>query len=121
MEKTKIIEVSISALKVTSEDKWLRTWIEKNGDSVKKSPHYKWLNGDVKPIYDWMKFRKLRRDYITIPLIQIFKSLLNEGQKEPIKIYKDRRINTGHKRAACLLFMGKKTIKAEIVPDDYKL
>lgn len=121
MEKTKTIEVSITALRITSEDRWLKEYIKNNGDSVFKSPHFLYLSGDPMPVYLWMVCRNLELKHITHPLMLTLQSLIKEGQKKPIKIYKDMRINTGHKRAACMLFLGYKTIKAIIVPDDYKL
>lgn len=121
MAKTKITEVSITSLRITAEDYWLERWIKTNGDSVARSPHYRYLQGKGEAMRSWMMSRSLEYDYLTEPMMQVLRSLIDEGQKEPIKIYKDMRINTGHKRAACLLFLGKETIKAEIVPDDYKL
>lgn len=128
MEKTKtidqsgtVIEVKISDLRITSEDPWMDKHIEKFHDSVSISPHYRYLNGTYHWIAEWTNFRKLDKNYITWPLMLTLQSLIKEGQLEPIKIYKDMRINTGHKRAACMLFLGYETIKAIIVPDDTKL
>ena len=118
-----IIEVPIKLLRVTHEVEgyWMMNWIKENGDSVKDSPQYLYLMGDFEPLWDWCRFRHLPSMYMSKKLMEVLYSIVYEGQKEPIKIYKDMRINTGHKRAACLLFLGAKNIKAEIVSDDTKL
>lgn len=121
MEKIKTTAVSITTLKITSEDKWLQKWVERHGATVGNSPQFKYLLGDSKPMQKWMQHRLLPANYLSKPLMETLASIIKEGQKEPIKIYKDGRINTGHKRAACLLFLGHDTIQAEIVEDDYKL
>lgn len=115
------MKVKIKDLKVTGEDEWMLDWIEKSEGLVSKSPHYLYLKGNPVPIVEWMINRNLPMEYLTGPLIEVLVSLIKDGQKEPIKIYKDKRICTGHKRASCLLYLGKDTIEAEIVSDDYKL
>lgn len=118
-----VIEIPIKILRITPDNTgvWIDHWIKQNGDGVKESPHYLYLTGDFEPLWDWMRFRYLPSGYLAQKMMAVLKSLILEGQKEPIKIYKDMRINTGHKRAACMLFLGARTIKAEIVPDDTKL
>jgi len=121
MEKTKTIEVFIDALRITYEDDWLGNYVEINGDSISKFPLYLALKGDVKPLKEWSEFRSMYFiDRIEI-LINLYKDIILNGQIEPIKIYHDMRINTGHKRASCMKLMGYKKIKAIIVNDDYKL
>jgi len=125
MEKIKTIEVSISDLKITSEDGWLDNWIAEHGDSVGNSPQYRALRFHFDPLVDWFAdvadlkhhdmYDRIKR------LFDVYVSLRDEGQKEPILIYSDMRIVSGHKRAAALHVLGKKTIKAQIVPDDTKL
>ena len=121
--ENKVIEVQIKDLRITHEINavWLKRWIEANGDAVKDSPQYLYLCGDYEPLWEWCKYRRIPKTYFSQKIMDTLKSLIHEGQKEPIKIYRDMRINTGHKRAACMLFLGAKTIKAVIVPDDYKL
>lgn len=121
MENQKIIEVSITLLKITSEDKWLDNYIKIKGDKIENSPQYFYLIGKMKPIFEWMDYRKLNQDYLTKRLIEILVSIVRDEQKKSIKIYKDYRINTGHKRASCMLYLGYEKIKAIIVPDNYKL
>lgn len=121
--KNKEIDIPIELLRVTPDvdGVWFKKWIEENGEGVKVCPQYLYLVGDFEPMWDWMRFRHLPSSYIVQPLMKILKSIIYEGQKEPIKIYKDMRINTGHKRVACLAYLGAKTIKAIIVSDDTKL
>lgn len=121
MEKQKMKEVSITALKITAEDDFLIGHISSWGASIRNSPHYMYLIGIATPMLKWMDMRKLDQDYHTKKLIELLVDIAKNGQKEPIKIYKDGRINTGHKRTACMLYLGYKKIKAEIVPDNYKL
>lgn len=121
MEKTKTTEVFITALRIAVEDDWLKEWTEKIGFGVSTSPQYLYLKGKPDAMMEWMNYRKLPSFHLTKPLMDTLKSILRVGQLEPIKIYKDMRIATGHKRAACLLFLGKDKIKAEFVEDDYKL
>lgn len=115
------IDVEIVNLKITTEDSWSKNWVVSHSDSVYRSPHYLYLQGNGQPMLDWLTFRKLPVDYLARPLIKILVSILKEGQKEPIKIYKDGRINTGHKRAAAMAYLGHKKIKATVVEDNYKL
>lgn len=121
--ENEIIDVPIELLRITPdvEGKFLKHWIIDYGEGVKDSPHYLYLCGDYEPVAEWMRQRKLNPGYLSQKLMQLLQSIIWEGQKEPILIYKDMRINTGHKRAACLLFLKEKTIKARIVPDHYKL
>lgn len=121
MGRIKIQEVSITVLRITGEDNWMKDYIDRVGDKVETSPHFLYLLGRSMEMVEWMNYRKLSEEYITGKMMIILKSLIKEGQKEPIKIYKDMRINTGHKRAACMLFLGYSKIKALIVPNDFKL
>lgn len=115
--------IPIKLLRITTDvnEVWLTHWIKENGDLVQDSPQYLYLLGDFEPMWEWSRFRHMHPTYQSKQLMDVFKSIIYEGQKEPIKIYKDMRINTGHKRAACMLFLGAKNIKAEIVADDTKL
>lgn len=116
-----VIEVKISDLRITAEDLFLKSYVAQASDRVEHSPQYYYLIGYYKVMSEWMQYRNLDYSYITTRLMYTLKSLISVGQLEPIKIYKDMRINTGHKRAACMLFLGYETIKAIIVPDDTKL
>lgn len=113
--------VKLSELKITYEDDWLAAWVRRYGTKVRMSPHFLYLTGNYQPLEEWMKFRNLPATYISKPLMKTLQSLIEEGQKEPIAIYNDMRINTGHKRSACLLFLGHTDIRAVYVPDNYKL
>ena len=118
MEKTKTIEVFIIALKVTGEDEWMLEHIKKTGGSIYEYPAYTYYRGDDTLLKEWLK------DYASYRMGQldtIMKHLKEFGQLEPIRIYKDMRICSGHKRASALASLGKETIKAIIVPDDTKL
>ena len=121
MEETKIIEVSITSLKITSEDEWLDTYIKTSGDKVSDSPQYLALLGERSPLRDWMGFRGLDWLEGLRDILDVYVSLKKEGQKEPILIYSDGRINTGHKRAASALYLNWEKLKAVVVPDNYKL
>ena len=98
MEKTKIIEVFITALKTTGEDEWRLNYIEENGDSVLTSPEYLYLStGIADGLLEWLG----DYGYYRMGQLDAVKKHLKEfGQLKPIKIYADNRINTGHKRAA---------------------
>lgn len=121
--ENRVIVVKISDLRITHEKKavWLKQWIKENGDAVKDSPQYLYLCGDYEPVQAWCKYMRLPPTYFSQKIMMVLKSIIYEGQKEPIKIYKDMRINTGHKRSACLLYLGEKFIRAVVVPDNYKL
>lgn len=121
MAKARTIEVFITSLKIANEDNWLKDWIKKNGAEIKNSPLYLYLLGDYEPVQEWCRFRNLPSYYMTQKLMQILSSIIWEGQKESILIYENMTINTGHKRVACLLFLKRKSIKAQVVPDNYKL
>lgn len=116
-----MVELSITSLKITYEDEWLKKYVELFGDSVEMSPQHQYLIGNKEPLKYWMLYRNI--DWVTRANImdELVGDIVLNGQKEPIKVYKDFRINTGHKRSAVLLYQGKITIKAEYVPDDYKL
>lgn len=113
-------DVPILDLKVSYEADWLKNWVLTQGDSVAKSPHYLYLRGNPLPQLDWMKARNLPIAYVSAKLMEVLLSLIKNGQTEPIKIYRNMQICTGHKRSACMLYLGYKTIKAEIVADNYK-
>lgn len=115
------ISVKIKDLKITSEDEWLDNWIADYGSGVERSPQYLALRGKTIPLASWMESRDLDFNKRLRMLHNVYNSIKAEGQKTPIKIYKDMRINTGHKRASAMLALGFDKIKAEIVPDDYKL
>ena len=106
--------VKIKDLKFDSEDDWLINWAKENGDSINKHPIYLALQGDRMPLHKWCTARKdiwlmERLDLV----MDVYKSLIRYGQLEPIKINKNNKIITGHKRACCMLIMGKDEIKAE--------
>lgn len=117
----KVVDLYIISLKITAEDPWLKNYIEQWGDSVETSPQYKYLLGHPFDLQCWMDYRGLPIEHLASPLMVTLRSMIKEGQKNPILVYKDMRINTGHKRAACALFLGLKSIKSEFVEDDYKL
>ena len=114
-------EIEISKLRITSEDEYLNRYVKENGDSVEKSPAYLLLKGEASVLKHWFTTRNLDWLKRAKEIFDLYFDIKKNGQKEPIKIYNDMRINTGHKRAAVMLFMGCKKIKYEIVPDDYKL
>jgi hypothetical protein len=113
--------VRIKDLRITYEDEWLEKWVSLVGDGVYESPQYLALVGVVTPFDRWMEFRGLSASDRYVGLMGVYSSIKKDGQKEPIKIYKDMRINTGHKRSAALAILGHEYIDAEYVPDDYKL
>ena len=106
-------EVDIKSLKFNNiEDDWLAQYARNNGNSIEKYPLYLALKGDKKPLEKWCAFRQdvwlmERLDL----LMDIYKSLIRYGQIEPIVINKNMEIVSGHKRACCLLIMGKDKIK----------
>lgn len=113
--------VKIKDLKYTSEDKWLDGYKIHCGNTVKWHPNYLALTGEIIFLKEWFEYRKL--DWLDRmgELIALHNDINKNGQKEPIKIYKDMRINNGHKRASVMLYLGYEEINAKIVPDDYKL
>lgn len=124
MGKTKTIEVSIRSLRTTytPEDKWLETHHKVFGAGIDHHPAYLSLKGNDDELKlwfasmdnpDWKGYSKA--------LIDLVKDIKKNGVLEHIKIYRDGRINTGHKRSAVCLFLGIDLIRAEVVPDDYKL
>ena len=118
-EKIKIIEVPITALRITGEDEWRNNHIAVMGDSVYRSPEYAYLStGDGFLLLDWLgDYAQFRMGHLTA----VKKHLKEFGQLKPILIYKDMRICSGHKRSAGLASLGKETILATIVPDSTKL
>ncbi len=121
MEAIKTVELSITSLRITHEDLWLKNWVEDHGDDVQFSPNYLALMGDVKPLKAWFEYRGLDWRLRLLTLLYVYKSVKANGQIEPIKVYKDLRINTGHKRTAALLALHKEKVQAIYVPDTYKL
>lgn len=113
--------IAIDKLRITAEDDWLMMWIKDFGDKVVDSPQYLMLEGKDLAMLDWMRYRNIPYAQKRKEIYDVLESLKKEGQKEPIKIYRSNKINTGHKRAACLLHMGETEVKAIYVPDNYKL
>lgn len=111
----------ISNLKITYEDNWLKDYVERFGDSVIASPNYQALTGNFDPLKQWFEYRGMDWHDRYLKLRELCDDLKINGQKEPIKIYADGRINNGHKRCACLLYMEEDKVDCEIVPEDYKL
>jgi urease accessory protein UreH len=112
MDLTKIIEVSITALKVTSRDKWLTDRIKVYGDSIYEHPNYLVLKGDRK-LFDWWMVslgRDANKRYQQ--MLDIMDNIKKEGQKEPIVIDSHFQIIDGHKRTGIMAFLGFETIKA---------
>ena len=111
------MEVAIKQLKysVDEGDNWLKEWSKKTGDTIEYHPLYLALRGDRFPLFNWCNARKdiflmQRLDL----LLDVYKSLIRYGQVLPIKITKDGMVVTGHKRACCMLAMGKEKINAQI-------
>lgn len=121
MERTRMTEVSIMSLRITSEDEWLDDYIRRWGAGVRTSPNYQFLMGNTQILKGWFDFLNLDWLKRAYELLDVYMSIKEFGQLEPIKIYRDNRINTGHKRAAIMLFLGYENIKAEIVEDEHKL
>lgn len=117
--KPSTIVVKIKDLRITGEDEWKLNYIKECGDSIYTYPEYLYLKDGVGNLLEqWLGgYAQFRMGHLTA----VKKHLKEFGQLKPIKIYKDMRINTGHKRAAGLASLGKETIKAIIVPDDTKL
>jgi ParB-like chromosome segregation protein Spo0J len=109
------------SLKITSEDAWLHQYIREHGHGVKTSPNYLALTGNHEPLKRWFEFIGQDWQHRLSVLQSVLKSVIDHGQLEPIYVYKDGRINTGHKRCAVLMFLNKETVKAVEVPDDFKL
>ena len=121
--KNKVMDIPIYKLRisVTPDDKWGLEYIRRWGDSIMTSPQFMYLHGMGSYCLERSKAMGIPENYTAGPLMQVLKSIMEQGQKEPILIYRDFRINTGHKRAACMLFLGRDFIKAEYVDDNYKL
>ena len=124
MGKTKTIEVSIRSLKTTYtlNDKWLETHHKVFGSGVENHPNYLCLKGDDNYLKMW--FASMNNSNWEIQkknLFELLKDIKKNGINDQIKIYRDGRINTGHKRACIALFLGQELIRVEIVQDDYKL
>lgn len=114
MEKIKTTELSITALKYEAVDEWLKSYGEKNGFGIDKHPLYLALKGDFMTLHEWCNSRQ---DIWTMErldlLFDVYRSLIRYGQLEPI-VVKNGVIVTGHKRACCLLIMGRDKIKVEL-------
>ncbi len=111
---SEIKEVDIRSLKFSSEDSWLDAWGKQKGHNITSHPIYLALKGNNKPLQNWCNARKdiwmmERMDLV----MDVYKSLIRYGQIEPIEI-DGNVIVTGHKRACCMLVMGKGKIKAEV-------
>lgn len=123
MGKTKTIEVAIRSLKTTStpDDKWMETYEKVHGYGIEKHPNYRALKGDDEPLKLWFASYdtdwKKQKDI----LMNLLEDIKKNGMRDQIKIYRDGRINTGHKRAAIMHFLGETIIRVEVVQDDYKL
>lgn len=113
--------MSITSLRVTYETPWLENWVKENGDSVQMHPNTFLLQGTITHMKNWYEYKGINWEERLIALLKLLWSIHREGQKEPIKVYKDLRINTGHKRASIMYLLGYEKIKAIIVPDDTKL
>lgn len=115
-------ETPIASLKITADkkDNWLKNYIKRR-DSIVDSPHYLYLIGQPQVMAEWMEFRRLPANYHTEKLVRLLVDIAKNGQRNPIKIYKDGRINTGHKRAVCMFYLGYKTIRTVTISNDYKL
>lgn len=119
----KIIKIPIKSLKTTYtyDDIWLKNYQKQHGDSVITHPNYKAIIGNDVFLQLWFNSLGLDWKKQMDSLLELLDDIKNNGIKKPIKIYKDYRINTGHKRAAIALFLGYSLIEAEIISDDTKL
>ena len=115
------IEVSISDLKVSHEDEWLKDWHERRSDVITADPRYLYLVGQPQALADWANFRDLSLCYFLTPLMEVLIDVARFGQKEPIKVYSNYLINDGHKRASVMTFLGYDKIKAIVVSNNTKL
>ncbi len=110
-----IKDVPIRSLRFTSEDSWLNAWGKQKGQNITSHPIYLALRGDKTPLHNWCTARKDIWMMERLDLVMdVYKSLIRYGQIIPIEIDSKNRIITGHKRACCLLIMGKDKIRAEI-------
>lgn len=122
MDKNKPFLIKIKKLRFERGDVWLKAYADKSrgGDFIEYHPLYLALRGNIQPLDKWCSasgetiWLLERID----ALIYVLRSLIRFGQLEPIVITKDNVIVTGHKRACCLLIMGKKTIKAVYQEDE---
>jgi hypothetical protein len=115
--------VSITSLKTTTtiDDLWFFNYRNNFGYGIEVHPNYKALKGDREPLEEWCKSLRINSKVWMRNLLDLLEDIKKNGIKEPIWIYKDYRINTGHKRVSIALFLGYTTIKAVIVPDDVKV
>ena len=123
MGKIRMKEVSIISLKTTTsiDDVWFFKHRMDYGYGIEAHPNYLALKGETKFLEDWCNSLGINAKAWMRTLLDLLDDIKKNGIKEPILIYKDYRINTGHKRASIALFLGYTTIKAIIVSDEVKL
>lgn len=111
MGKTKITEVSITSLKMTADDRWLKNWLEKTGKSIYTHPNYLMLKGRRKEFDEWMIscHRDIEKRFKHTN--KVLQSIKKHGQRKPIIIDKENNVLDGHKRTACMAFIGYDKIK----------
>jgi len=123
MGKTKTIEVRLKSLKTTAtpDDSWFENHQKVFGTGLDVHPNYKYLEGDDSYIKMWFTYMGVDWKKQTDKLDELLKDIKKNGINDQIRIYRDGRINTGHKRACIALFLGYEFIRVEVVPDDFKL
>lgn len=113
MGKIKTIEVSIGSLKFEYEDPWLGKYADEVSPYMDFHPLALALKGNINPLRAWCAWRRdMKIDTKLNELMNLYKSLIINGQLEPIVITRDNVIVTGHKRCSCFLAMGKDKINA---------
>jgi hypothetical protein len=116
--------VSIKSLRAsyTPNDKWLDDYQKVFGQAVEFHPNYLCLKGDDNYLKLWFVSQNNPNwEEQKKKLFSLMEDIKKNGIQDHIKIYRDGRINTGHKRCCISLFLGNDLIRAEVVPDDYKL
>lgn len=106
-------EKFITALKVTSRDKWLTERIGRVGDSIFTHPNYLYLKGNKELIDEWIAYLKRPEGYRRKILDNLVEDIKKNGQLESIVIDKEMRILNGHKRTSVMAFLGHEKIKVK--------
>lgn len=123
MGRTKTIEVSIRSLRTTysEDDKWLETHQKVFGSGVDQHPNYLCLKGDDNYLKMWFTSMNIDWEPQKKKLFDLLEDIKKNGIIDHIKIYRDGRINTGHKRVCIGMFLGIEYVRAEVIEDSFKL
>lgn len=116
--------MSIRSLRTTStpEDKWLENHNKTHGAGVENHPNYHCLIGNDTYLQEW--FASMKNPNWKAhkqSLFDLLEDIKENGIQHHVRIYRDGRINTGHKRLCIGYLLGIDTVRAEVVPDDFKL